>query len=187
MLLPKRIANHYARAIADVAYARNQAEQVKNELETFAGLFAKGSMAHKALTAPHILKKQRRAALEKIIQRTKPLATTANTLRVLLKNDRIGHLEEINQALAEEFDRRNGIVRATIRTARKFKEDLQQEIIAALEKLSGKKISAVWEIEPDLIGGFRAKVANTIFDASIKGRLEALRQRLLAGLEEPSQ
>ena len=183
MLLPKRIANRYARAIADIVFKRGEAEKVKDELKRFADVFAPDTQAHRVMTSPNVPMTQKRSALEAILRKTKPLETTSNALRVLLKNQRFGHLAEILEAFEEEINHRNGFVRAKIETARKLDEDLRKEIIAALEKTSGKRLLPVWEIEPELIGGFRVNLSNTIFNASVKGRLEALRKRLLAGVE----
>lgn len=181
MRLPKRIANRYARALADVAIERDEAEIVRDELKQFADLFAPESQAQKALTAPGVPLAQRQAALEAILERTKPLSATANFLRLLLKNHRFGHLAEIVQAFEEELDRRRGIVRAEIETARDLDESLRRELVAALERASGRKIRPVWRVVPDLIGGFRANVSNTIFDASVRGQLDRLREKLIEG------
>lgn len=187
MKLPKRIAKRYARAIADVAIARGETEKVKDELKRFAEIFAPGSPAHRALTAPNVPKAEKRAALEAVLWRAKPLETTANALRVLLKNRRFGHLAEILEAFEEEIDRRRGFVPAKIETARDLDDSLRREVIAALEKASGYRLRPVWKPAPELIGGFRANVAGTVFDASVKGRLEALRERLLAEAFKPDR
>ena len=179
--MPKRIANRYPRALADVAVERGEAEKVKDELKQFAEWFAPETAAHKAMTALGVGLAQRQAALDAIIERAKPLAATANFLRLLLKNHRSGHLNEIVEAFEEELDRRNGIVRAEIEIAHDLDESLRRKLVAALEPASGRRIRAVWRHAPDLIGGFRANVANTIFDGSVRGKLDRLREELLKG------
>jgi F-type H+-transporting ATPase subunit delta len=181
MRLPKRIANRYARALADVAIERRQTEKVKDELKQFAALFAPDTEAHRALTAPGVPLAQRQAALEAILERAKPVAATANFLRLLLKNHRFGHLAEITEAFDEELDRRRGIVRAEIEIAYELDEPLREELVAALERASGRRIRPAWRVVPDLIGGFRANVASTIFDASVRGQLDRLREELRTG------
>lgn len=181
MRLPKRIANRYARALADVAVERGEIEKVREELKQFAEWFAPETEARKALTAPGVPLAQRQAALDAAITRAKPLDSTANFLRLLLKNHRFGHLDEIFAAFEEELDRRRGIVRAEIEIAHNLDDRLRQELVAALERASGRRVRAVWRVVPDLIGGFRANVANTIFDGSVRGQLNRLREELLKG------
>jgi F-type H+-transporting ATPase subunit delta len=181
MRLPRRIANRYARALADVTEARKESAEVRDELEQFALLFAPGTEAHRVFDAPTVPAVEKQKALEAIIERARPRQTTANALRVLLKNHRLTHLEEIVGAYREELDRRAGLVTARISTARPVAEDLRQSLVAALERATGWRIRPEWRIEPDLIGGMRAEVGSTVFDGSVKAQLEGLRERLAAG------
>lgn len=185
--MPKRIAKLYARAIADVTFKRGETETVEDEVKRFAEIFAPGTEAYRVMTAPNLPILQKQTALEAILRRAKPLEATANILRVLLKNHRFGHLAEILEAFEEEIDRRNGFVQAKIETARQLDENLRQEIVAALEKATGYRLRPALRIMPELIGGFRANIANTIFDASIKGRLEAMHRHLLAEVNRSFQ
>ena len=56
---PKRIANRYARALADMTMKRGEVEKVEDELRQFAELFEPGSEAYRVLTAPSISLAQR--------------------------------------------------------------------------------------------------------------------------------
>lgn len=181
MRLPKRIANHYARAFADVAQGRGEAEKVKSELGQLAKAIAPGTEAHRVFDAPVVPLSEKRKALEAVIARTRPLETTSNFLRVLLKNHRLAYLSDIAQAYGDELDRRAGVVAAQIGTARPIAEELRGRIIAALEGTTGRRIRPEWRIEPDLIGGVRAQVSSTVFDGSVRAQLDALRERLAAG------
>ena len=118
MRLPGRIANRHARSLADVAEGRSESNDVKNELGQFARIFAPGTKARRVFNAPTVPKKEKRAALERIIEHTRPLETTANFLRALLENHRLTHLAEIVEASADELDRRAGVVADEISAAR---------------------------------------------------------------------
>lgn len=182
MKLPRRIANRYARALADVTESRKESLEVMHELSEFARIFAPGTYAHRVFDAPNVAITEKLKTLEAIIERTRPRQKTANALRVLLKNDRLGHLQEIVEAYREELDRRAGLVRAYISTARPVADDLRACVVTALERATGQRIRPEWQIDPDLIGGVRAEVGSTIIDGSIKGQLAALRECLTADL-----
>ena len=49
------------------------------------------------------------------------------------------------------------------------------------EKLLNKKIRFNFTIDPNVIGGFVAKVGDTVYDASLKNQLEILKKRFLKG------
>lgn len=180
MRLPRRIANRYARALADVTEARGESAEVRDELEQFARVFAPGTAAHRVFDAPTVPLAEKQKALEAVIGRARPRQTTANALRVLHKNHRLAHLEEIVEAYRDELDRRAGVVAARISTARPLAEDLCASLVNALERATGRRIRPEWRIEPDLIGGVRAQVGSTVFDGSVRAQLDALRERLAA-------
>ena len=180
MKLPRRIANHYARALADAAEARGESAAVLEELEQFAKAFAPGTEAHRAFEAPAVPLAEKRRALEAVIERARPQQTTANALGVLLNNHRLAHLGEIVEAYRDELGRRAGVVTARISTARPLADDLRASVVAALERATGKRIRPEWRIDHDLIGGVRAEVGSMVFDGSVRARLERLRERLAA-------
>jgi F-type H+-transporting ATPase subunit delta len=151
-----------------------------HELREFGRMLGPGTSAHIVFDAPTVPIAEKLKALDAIIERTRPRQTTANALRVLLKNDRLAHLQDIVEAYGEELDRRAGLVRAYISTARPVADDLRACVVTALERASGKRIRPEWQIDPDLIGGVRAEVGSTIIDGSIKGQLAALRECLAA-------
>ncbi len=56
---------------------------------------------------------------------------------------------------------------------------MEKEVKATLQKATGKDILLESRIDPSLIGGMVAQVGGKVFDASVKTRLEELRQQLL--------
>ena len=180
MKLPKGIANRYARALADVTESRKESVEVMKELKELAYLFAMDTNAFRVFESPTVSVAKKLKALEAVIERTRPRQTTANVLRVLLKNQRLTHLEEIVEAYEEELDRRAGLLTARISTARPVGDDLRASLVAVLERATNRRLRAEWRIEPDLIGGMRAEVGTTVFDGSVKAQLDALLERLQA-------
>jgi F-type H+-transporting ATPase subunit delta len=49
-----------------------------------------------------------------------------------------------------------------------------------LEKTTGKKIEAKFSLDPNLLGGALVRVGDTIYDGSLRNRLNSLRERLAA-------
>ena len=180
MKLPRRIANRYARALADVTESRKESVEVMAELAEFSRLFASGATM-RVFDSPIVPVEEKLTALEAIFERTYPRETTANALRVLVKNHRLAHLQEVVEAYREELDRRAGVVTAYISTARPVADDLRTAVVTALERATGRRIGPEWRIVPDLIGGFRAEIGSTIIDGSIKAQLDALSERLEGG------
>jgi F-type H+-transporting ATPase subunit delta len=119
--------------------------------------------------------------LEKLIERAKPSKTTANFLRVLLRNDRLTELAEINRRFAAEIEERRGIVAAEVTSARELREDERAELRSNLEKLTGRQIKLNFQVDNNLIGGVVTRIGSTVYDGSVKTKLENLREQLVNG------
>jgi F-type H+-transporting ATPase subunit delta len=97
-----------------------------------------------------------------------------NFVQVLIHNRRlelVPHIRALYEALRREHE---GIVEATIVSALPVGEEQVRQLLAALEKKYGRRISAKVEVDPALIGGARIVVGDKVIDATVRGRLDAM-------------
>ena len=102
-----------------------------------------------------------------------------NFLQVVAEKGRAGELEEI----AREFDRlvarEQRRLTVELVTARELTDAEAGEIIGQIEQQAGRKVEATRSVDPELIGGFVLRAGSYRADASVRGRLERLRQELV--------
>jgi F-type H+-transporting ATPase subunit delta len=103
-----------------------------------------------------------------------------NFLRVLIEADRISVLPQVQTMFEELKDSADGVAKATIETAFPFEGGELAELQAALEKRFGKKIEATVVLSPELIGGARVTVGDTVVDGSVQEQLRAMAAQLRA-------
>jgi len=100
---------------------------------------------------------------------------------LLLERGRIEQLPRVAREFRRMVDAERGVVQALARTAM----PLTQEEVAALQQkvagMTGRTVDLRVEVDESLIGGLTVRVGDTLFDASVRGRLERLRERLVAG------
>ena len=101
-------------------------------------------------------------------------------IRVLIDSDRISVLPQIQQMYESLKDAADGVAKATIETAFPFEGNELPELTAALEKRFGRKIEATVSVKPELIGGARVTVGDTVIDASVQEQLRAMAAQLRA-------
>jgi F-type H+-transporting ATPase subunit delta len=99
-------------------------------------------------------------------------------IRVLLESDRIGVLPDIRALFDTLKDGADGVARAQIVSAFPLDDGQLGSLKAALEKRFGKKIEATVSVDPQLIGGARVTVGDTVIDASVRGELQAMSSQL---------
>jgi F-type H+-transporting ATPase subunit delta len=175
------VARRYSVALADVVANTKDAETVKNELKTWEELMGSNNELTGTFTNPAIAHVGKERVLEGLIKKTKPTTTTANFLRVLLRNGRLTNLSEINQAFAKVLEERAGIVAASVVSARPLSESEKKDLQKNAEKLTGKKINLNFEVDQNIIGGVVTTIGSTVYDGSIKTKLENLKQQLVNG------
>lgn len=173
------IARRYASALADVVLKNGDIEIVKNELQSWETMMNGESGLKEAFRNPAIAHQSKEKVLENIIEKTKPSKTTANFLRVLLRNNRLTELGEINERFESVLSERSGEIKARIVSARPLGEQEKAEIKANMEKLTGRKVKLNFETDEKIIGGVVASIGSTVYDGSVKTQLENLKQQLI--------
>ena len=103
-----------------------------------------------------------------------------NLLAVLIKNDRIGDVNEVFQAWRAEMQERAGIRQVEIVTARELSEPDRAGLEAGVGKLAGGRIQANFKLDKSILGGTVVRIGSTIYDGSVRGRLERLKSQLTA-------
>ena len=172
------IARRYALAMADVSLERGEAKEVQHELQQWEEVLQSSAALQEVFRNPTIALDQKRAVLNKLIDRAKPRPTTANFLKVLLQNQRLTELPEINRKLADILDERAGMVAATVTTARPVPGDIQRSLEQRLTAVTQKKVRLNFKQDPDLLGGLVARIGSTVFDGSVRNQLEQMKERM---------
>ena len=175
------VARRYAVALADVVLSRGEAQEVREELAAWDELVRSNAQLLEVFRHPAITYERKRGVLEELIRRTRPRPTTANFLRVLLQNGRLAGLSEVSKQFAQELDRRSGVVTAQVTTARPLPADAQEALRARLGQLTGSRVRLQFEVDDELIGGVVTRIGSTLYDGSVRGRLQQIKQRMVGG------
>jgi len=175
------IARRYASALADVVMTSGDTESVKNELAMFSQLFLANEDLQTVFGNPAIPAANKEKVLNSLVEKAKPSKTTANFLRILLRNGRLTDLGDVNTRFDSVLQERRNIVSAEIVSARELPADEKREFELSLEKLTGKEININFAVDPDLIGGVVTRIGSTVYDGSVRTKLENLREQLVNG------
>ncbi len=107
-------------------------------------------------------------------------ATGRSFVRVLVEADRLSVLPQIAALFETLKNSAEGVAMARIDTAFALSAAELADITAALEKRFGKKIEASVNVDPDLIGGARITVGDTVIDGTVQAKLSAMGAQLRA-------
>jgi F-type H+-transporting ATPase subunit delta len=175
------IARRYGSALADVVLKTGETETVKSELTQWEVMINSNAELLDAFGNPSVVHIIKENVLERLLERSQPSRTTANFLRILLRNGRLTDLSEINAKFLSVLDERSGILKAQITSARDLPDAERSELKANLEKLTGKQVNLDFDINEELIGGVVTRIGSTVYDSSVKTQLDNLKQQLVNG------
>ena len=148
------------------------------ELADFAASVAEVAELRSVLRNPQVDPRTKARLLDELLGGADELVR--NFLRLTAEKGRIGAIEEIvsefERLVAAEERRLN----VELTTAYELSDAEAAEIVKQIEEASGRTVEATRSVDPNLIGGVVLEAGSLRVDASVRGRLERLRQELVS-------
>jgi F-type H+-transporting ATPase subunit delta len=169
----------YAEAAFELATRDKAVDAWQRDL-AFAAELARDERVARAADSPAVPVAERRKVVRKLLsKRVSPLAL--NLALLLAERGRFVVLPDVSTEYDALVRKSRGIVAATVTTP----EPLSQRELAAVKKrveqLAGAHVELSTATDPTLLGGLRVRIGDLQIDASVSGRLERLRARLVQG------
>jgi F-type H+-transporting ATPase subunit delta len=175
-------AARYARAFADVAAQQKlETAAVERQLIDFLGTWNGSAELRELFVNPAVPNAQKVAVLDKMNVKLGLQKEVRNLLAVMINNDRIGEVDEVVAAWRTEMQERQGIRSVEIVTARELSKEDSAKLTAGISKLAGARIDASFKLDTSILGGTVVRIGSTVYDGSVRGRLERLKDALVAG------
>jgi len=176
----KSASQQYANALADIALAQGAAVPVTQQLGDFTAAYASSAELRNILASPAVSKAEKRGVAERISARLGAGKIIRNFLFVVIDHQRTQLLPEIFESFQNVVRERQGVAEAEIFSPTALSEAQKKEMTQALERLTGKRVEAKFSLDTRLLGGAMVRVGDTIYDGSLRKRLNVLREQLAA-------
>ena len=173
------LARRYARALIDVAKERAGLDAVQAQLDALVQVVRDTSELDDLVRNPAYTRAERWVVLQAVMNTlgaTEPLLQ--NFVRLLIDRDRMAYLGDIARVFRDMADSLAGRVRGRVSAAAPLPEESMTAIKKGLERLTDRQVILEANVEPELLGGVMAQVGSTVYDGSLRSRLEELRQEL---------
>jgi F-type H+-transporting ATPase subunit delta len=172
----------YAEAFTDVVTdAKLDTAAIDRQFSDFLATWEGSSELRTFFVNPAVPAPQKIAILDKLNARLGMQKELRNLVAVLTQNDRIGHVVEVAAAYRRILQRQLGIRPAEIVTARELSAGERSSLVAELAKLAGAKIDPSFKLDSSILGGAVVRIGSTVYDGSVRGRLNRLKEALTAG------
>lgn len=175
-----KVAIRYATSFLESAIEKNNLDRAAEDMLVVFNAIGSSSLLRRFLENPVIKLEQKKSVLKEIFEKyVSP--ETLKFIEFVVDKNRENALKDISEKFLELKDEYSGVARVEIKSAFELSSEQKRMIEQRFESLLNKKIVASYLIDEKVIGGFVAKVKDTVYDASIAHQLELLRQQLLKG------
>lgn len=178
MSVVRRFARPYARAIIDAAGSPQKANELRGELMRFEAAMNSSAELGEFYANPGIEESNKLAVTNQLASRMKLSDLARKTLEVLVRFHRINDLSAILAALSAYVNEALGVAVAEVRSAKSLSAEEIQQLAETLSKKTGKKVELDIKTDPNLLGGFVARIGSEIWDASVAGKIHKFRESL---------
>jgi F-type H+-transporting ATPase subunit delta len=169
----------YAQAFADVVKDLHlDPAALNSQFADFLATWEASAELRAFFEAPAFSAAQKVAFLDKLNAEFGLRKELRNLLAVLINNNRIAHVTEVAAEWRRILQEQQGIRPAEIVTARELTREERDALAAQVAVLAGAKIDASFKLDKAILGGTVVRIGSTVYDGSVKGRLERLRETL---------
>jgi F-type H+-transporting ATPase subunit delta len=175
----QRVARVYAESLIKAAEKQGAAEEILEELESLVqDVFRQEPLFETFLASYAIDRKVKAATMQSAFKdRSNPLFF--NFLMILNQHDRLDLLRPILRAYRELNDERARRMRVQVRSASPLPEDQRERLAQELRATFRREPILEEQVEPDLLGGLTVRIGDWLYDASVRTRLQDIRNSLI--------
>lgn len=173
------VKSRYARALADVVFEKKLIpgrvrEQLRSMVDTLNGSIE----LRRVWENPSVPAEQKTKLLDAISAKITVEPVVRNFVAVLIRHQRIGMLGPIVEQFESEVNVRLGIAEAEITSARTLTPDERQAMENQIARMTGKQVRAKYATNGALLGGAVVRVGSTVYDGSVRGQINRIREVL---------
>jgi F-type H+-transporting ATPase subunit delta len=176
-VLVKKYAQGFVQALKDEA----EFEAARADLLAFIGLVEGNAELRSALASPFIGARAKALVLQDVLAKTRVSDKTARLLSLLLDHKRFELLKDIADVLPEKWNEKLGVLTFEVASVVPLTEAQMNRLRETLEAVEKKPVSLVFKIDPEIVGGLALKRGHIVYDLSIEGSLNQMKEEIQQG------
>lgn len=173
------ITSRYANALIELSEEKNVFEKTASDVELVFNTLT-GSKDLRNMLASPVIKSAKKIEILKEIFDSYISQDTINFLTFIVNKNREDLLYEIAKSFVQLKNGKQGLVDINVKSAVEFDEAQKDLMKTQLAEYTKKQVRIDFNVDDNLIGGFVAKVGDTVLDGSVKQQLKNLKKQLLA-------
>lgn len=169
----------YARAFQQVAQAQGlNVDDVRRQLADFAGTLHGSRELREFLSNPSLEPSDKLKVLDAVAGRIGMAKTVRNFVAVLMDHLRLESIDDIVAEYQVMADAASGIAEVEIVSAKPLADAERNLLQWKAGELAGSNVRVQWREDPSLLGGAVIRLGSSVYDGSVRGQLEQMKQHL---------
>jgi F-type H+-transporting ATPase subunit delta len=166
----------YAEALLAAAKEADALARVREDFAGFVAAVEASDDLRDFLRNPQIEPGVKRRMLETLLEGSDE--RFVNFVRLLAEKNRIAAAAEMHREFERLIAEEERVLELDLTTAIELTDDEADRIVGEIQQAAGRKVEATRAVDPELIGGLILQAGSVRLDASVRGRLEQLREEL---------
>ncbi len=175
------LVKKYAQGLAQALESEEEFAAVLAGLRAFRDLLAGRADLRSALTSPFVPAEKRAAILAEVLRAAKTAPKAGRFLGLLLEHKRFDLLGEAIDALPETWNEHRGILTFEVSSVVPLSEAQKEKLRRELAALTKKPVTLVFKLDGGIVGGLSIRRGNIVYDASVEGNLEKVKEQIRQG------
>ncbi|MEM7372878.1 MAG: ATP synthase F1 subunit delta [Bacteroidota bacterium] len=177
-MVEDRIGFRYAKSIFGLAEEKNMLEDTHTDMALIHQVSRENPQFVRMLKSPLVHGDAKQKIVDRVFADAFKAELTTLLVKMVIDKGREQYLPNVAKAFIDLYDRAKGIARGTLTSAAPLSDEEAKAIQQAVEKELGKTFKMDTEVNADLIGGFKLKIGDRLFDGSISSSLRRLRREI---------
>lgn len=174
------LIKRYAQGLVDSIVDDKEYGILNRQLVGFSNLLEKHRKMEETLSSLFLPTTKKMQIAREILSKDSFSKKISRFILLLIENNRLSLLADILDILPVLWNEKKGILSIEVFSAARLSESQKRELQERLEILEKNPVSISYRIDPGLIGGLSIRKGNIVYDVSIKGSLESLKEKIIA-------
>ena len=172
------VARNYAETLFALAERHEGVEAYQDALAGLVGILNESPELRTFLATPRIAAGDKKAVLRSALEGRVPGRFLSFVL-VTVDKRRQALLEQIALSYNELLDEHRNRVHVEVTVARSLDDAARDTVAGRLSRLLGRTAIPHFRVHPEILGGVVVRAGDTVYDGSLRRRLEGMRHSLL--------
>ena len=166
----------YAEALLSAAKEADALARVREDFTDFVAAVEDSDELRDFLRNPQVEPGVKRRVLESLLDGADE--RFVNFARLLAEKNRVANAADVHREFERLIAEEERVLELELVTAVELSDEEAKKIVGEIERAAGRKVEATRDVDPSLIGGLVVQAGSVRLDASVRGRLDQLREEL---------